>query len=217
MKDFIIGKEGNQAFPIPVSKTRVSRQHARITIDDDGTWTLYDLNSTNGTYIIGEDGEMRRIKCIVITEFTRVILADQTQMGFSFVAHHVLESDPNDYREEFRHVMAIHDKAIAEKAVIDKRIKDKSYLRFVPSIIAAVIGLALTLCLPSEQKVYGVSVTAVFTALLTAGINIYLSNDKSQKRFAEHYSKFLVCPRCGRQLTEGEFHSQMCAACKAHA
>ena len=49
MKEFIIGKEGTQKFLIPLTKTRVSRQHARITIDDNGVWTLEDLNSTNGT------------------------------------------------------------------------------------------------------------------------------------------------------------------------
>lgn len=30
MKEFIIGKEGTQNFLIPLTKTRVSRQHARI-------------------------------------------------------------------------------------------------------------------------------------------------------------------------------------------
>lgn len=217
MKEYIIGKEGTQTFPIAQSKTRVSRRHARITIDDNGVWMLEDLNSTNGTFAIGEDGEMRQVKRMEITEFTRVVLADQTQMGFSFIAHHVIEPDPNDYRMEFRHVMAIHDRALSEKSSIEAKIKRKGYLRFMPSIITAVIGLGLTLCLPVQQKVYGLSVTAVFTALMTTLINVYLGNDKSLKRFSEHYSNLLRCPRCGRVLNENEFHSQMCAVCKAHA
>ena len=217
MREFIIGKEGNQLFPIPKSKTRVSRRHARITIDDNGVWMLEDLDSTNGTFAIGDDGEMRQVKRMAITEFTRVVLADQTQMGFSFVAHHVLEADPNDYRAEFRHVIAIHDRALSEKKSIDAKMKRKGYLRFMPSIITALIGLGLTLSLPVQQKVYGLSVTAVFTALLTTLINVYLGNDKSMKRFSEHYGNLLRCPRCGRVLTENEFQSQMCSACKAHA
>ena len=46
MKEVIIGKEGTQKFPI--NNSRVSRQHAKITVSDSGQWTLEDLNSTNG-------------------------------------------------------------------------------------------------------------------------------------------------------------------------
>lgn len=122
MKEFIIGKEGTQKFLIPLTKTRVSRQHARITIDDNGVWTLEDLNSTNGTFIIDDEGELRQIRRMVIGEFTRIVLADQTQMGFSFIAHHVIEDDPNDYRAEFRHVLEIHQKALSDKAAMDLRL-----------------------------------------------------------------------------------------------
>ena len=52
MQEVIIGKEGTQKFPI--NNSRVSRQHAKITVSDSGQWTLEDLNSTNGTYINGK-------------------------------------------------------------------------------------------------------------------------------------------------------------------
>ena len=217
MKEFIIGKEGTQKFLIQLTKTRVSRQHARITIDDNGVWTLEDLNSTNGTFIIDDEGELRQIRRMVIGEFTRIVLADQTQMGFSFIAHHVIEDDPNDYRVEFRHVLEIHQKALLDKAAMDLRLKRRGYIKYVPSMLAACIGLILTLFLPSEIKVYGVSVTAVFTTILTAVINIFQGNDKSKQRFSDYYGKFLVCPHCGKILTEKEFQMQMCAVCKAHS
>ena len=120
MKEVIIGKEGTQKFAINAS--RVSRQHAKITILDNGQWILEDLNSTNGTYIIDENDELVQIKRMNITEFTRIVLADQTSMGFTFYAHHVLEDDPANYQQEFRHVLQIHDKALMEKAGIDVRL-----------------------------------------------------------------------------------------------
>ena len=49
MQEVIIGKEGTQKFPI--NNSRVSRQHAKITVSDSGQWTLEDLNSTNGTLV----------------------------------------------------------------------------------------------------------------------------------------------------------------------
>ena len=53
MLEVIIGKEGTQRFAI--NGSRVSRQHAKITVTDSGQWILEDLNSTNGTYIINEN------------------------------------------------------------------------------------------------------------------------------------------------------------------
>lgn len=89
MLEVIIGKVGTQKFAI--NGERVSRQHAKITVTDSGLWILEDLNSTNGTYIIDENDELIQIKRVSITEFTRIILADQTSMGFMFYAHHILE------------------------------------------------------------------------------------------------------------------------------
>lgn len=44
MKQILLGTEGNQ--PFKITQQGVSRQHARITIGDDGVWILEDLNST---------------------------------------------------------------------------------------------------------------------------------------------------------------------------
>lgn len=215
MKEVIIGKEGTQKFSI--SASRVSRQHAKITVSDGGHWTLEDLNSTNGTYIIDDNDELVQIKKVEISEFTRIVLADQTSMGFTFYAHHILEDDPQNYKTEFLHVLQIHDKAIKEKTEIDAKIQKKNMMRYLPGVISAVIGLVLTLFLPFHQKVYGVAVTAVFTALLQAVINIYLGKDSKLKKFNAKYSNKLICPCCSKPLTEIEFKNQMCSRCKAHA
>ena len=47
-----IGREPNCT--VCINDPSVSRGHARITIDDDGTTTLEDLNSKNGTQVMGE-------------------------------------------------------------------------------------------------------------------------------------------------------------------
>ncbi len=215
MTEVIIGKEGTQKFAIKGS--RVSRQHAKITVTDDGLWTLEDLGSTNGTYIINEDDELVQVKRLRITEFTRIVLADQTSMGYTFYAHHILEADPQNYQREFRHVLEIHDRAIQEKLQIDARLQRKNMMRFLPGFISAMVGLVLTLCLPMHQKVYGLAVTAVFTTVLQAVINVYLGKDGKLKKFNHKYADKLTCPCCGKALTEIEFKNQMCSACRAHA
>lgn len=215
MKEVIIGKEGTQRFAI--NGERVSRQHARITVTDSGDWILEDLNSTNGTYIINEDDELVQIKRMNITEFTRIVLADQTSMGFTFYAHHILEDDPKNYQQEFRQILQIHEKAVMEKANIDAKLQKKNMMKFLPGFISALIGLVLTLLLPLHQKVYGVAVTAVFTTILQALINVYIGKDSKLRTFNSKYAGKLNCPCCSKPLSEIEFKNQMCSRCKAHA
>lgn len=217
MQQFIIGREGTQRFPIPDTKTRVSRKHASLTIADDGRWILEDLDSANGTYIINEQGEMQEVKRMVIHEFTRIILGDQTKMGYTFLAHHLLEENPNDYREEFRYVLELHDKALEEKARIDQAQQRKSNFRYIPPIISALCGLVLTFLLPPDVKPYGIYVTLIFTTLLTVLINKKTGSNKELQQFNTHYSRLLLCPHCGKPLTEIEFKNQMCNACQARA
>ena len=215
MLEVIIGKVGTQKFAI--NGERVSRQHAKITVTDSGLWILEDLNSTNGTYIIDENDELIQIKRVSITEFTRIILADQTSMGFMFYAHHILEKDPKNYQQEFRHVLQIHDMALKEKAEIDTKLQQKNMVKFLPGFISAMIGLVLTLLLPLLQKVYGVAVTAVFTTILQAFINVYIGKNSRLKTFNSKYASKLTCPCCFKPLSEIEFKNQMCSRCKAHA
>ena len=215
MLEVIVGKEGTQKFAI--NGERVSRRHAKITVGDDGQWILEDLNSTNGTYIIDENDELVQIKRMNITEFTRIVLADQTSMGFMFYANHILEENPKNYQQEFRYVLQIHDVAIKEKTMIDAKLHKKSMVKFLPGFISAMIGLILTFLLPLHQKVYGVAVTAVFTTILQAFINVYVSKDTKLKTFNSKYSGKLTCPCCSKPLSEVEFKNQMCSRCKAHA
>lgn len=217
MKRFVLGRGGTQPFPIADSKTRVSREHALLTVSDDGRWILEDLDSANGTYIVDENGELIKIKKVAIQEFTRIVLGDQTKMGFTFLAHHVIEDDPSDYRREFRHVMDIHSQALRDKAAIDDKGQKKANMKYLPSVISALIGLSLTFILPSDMKPYSMSLTLIFTTILTVIVNKAAANNKDLKHFNSHYGKLLLCPKCGRLLTENDFNNQMCCACQAHA
>ncbi len=48
-KQYIVGRDDDAAFV--VSRSSVSRQHARLYMDDEATWFVEDLNSTNGTFV----------------------------------------------------------------------------------------------------------------------------------------------------------------------
>ena len=46
---YIVGRDSDAG--LVVSRSSVSRSHARLYIDDDGNWWVEDLNSTNGTFV----------------------------------------------------------------------------------------------------------------------------------------------------------------------
>lgn len=72
MKEIIIGRRGNQKTPI--SDQSVSREHCKVTVHDDGTYTIENL-SQNGTKVDGRD---------VIR--TKATLNSRLQLGPTFTA-----------------------------------------------------------------------------------------------------------------------------------
>lgn len=68
--------------------------------------------------------------------------------------------------------------------------------------------------LPLHQKVYGVAVTAVFTTILQALINVYIGKDSKLKTFNSKYAGKLTCPCCAKPLSEMEFKTKCAAAAR---
>jgi two-component system, cell cycle response regulator len=94
-QQYIVGRDNEAGFV--VSRSSVSRQHARLYMDDSGTWWVEDLNSTNGTFV-----NEARIKNQQLND------ADQVRFGdaiYKFLSGSNIESA---YHEAI-HNMAIQD------------------------------------------------------------------------------------------------------------
>ncbi|CAN5908292.1 GGDEF domain-containing protein [soil metagenome] len=92
---YIVGRDSEAGFV--VSRSSVSRQHARLYMDDGGAWWVEDLNSTNGTFV----NEVR-VRAQQLTD------ADQVRFGdaiYKFLSGSNIESA---YHEAI-HNMAIQD------------------------------------------------------------------------------------------------------------
>jgi len=92
---YIVGRDSEAGFI--VSRSSVSRQHARLYLDDAGNWWVEDLNSTNGTFV-----NESRIRSAKLAD------ADQVRFGdaiYKFLAGSNIESA---YHEAI-HNMAIQD------------------------------------------------------------------------------------------------------------
>ncbi len=94
--EYVVGRDTEAGFV--VSRSSVSRQHARMFTDEIGQWWVEDLNSTNGTFV----NEVR------VTGPKRLTDADQVRFGdaiYKFLSGSNIESA---YHEAI-HNMAIQD------------------------------------------------------------------------------------------------------------
>ena len=92
---YIVGRDNDAGFV--VSRSSVSRQHARLYIDDDGGWWVEDLNSTNGTFV--NEARIRAQQ-----------LADSDQVRFGDAIYKFLNgSNIESAYHEAIHNMAIQD------------------------------------------------------------------------------------------------------------
>jgi len=92
---YIVGRDSEAG--LVVSRSSVSRNHARLFIDDESNWWVEDLNSTNGTFV-----NEQRIRSQQLSD------ADQVRFGdaiYKFLAGTNIESA---YHEAI-HNMAIQD------------------------------------------------------------------------------------------------------------
>jgi len=93
---YIVGRDSEAG--LVVSRSSVSRQHARLFAAQDGSWWVEDMNSTNGTFV----NETR------VTRGTQLADSDQVRFGdaiYKFLAGSNIESA---YHEAI-HNMAIQD------------------------------------------------------------------------------------------------------------
>ena len=218
-RTFDIGRKGNQNFPI-VGKEKVSDLHARITLEDDGTWMLEDLNSINGTYIVSSSGELIQVRRKRITEFTRVVLADTTPMGFSFFPHHLIEQNHKDFRTEFQYVLRQYMAMKEERARLEERLRlRKVRMSLIPVVISCVLGILLRLIFHDNPNItfFIIGMMSAVTASLNVLITWHNNKDQSLKEFATRMQRQVMCPHCGRLLSDYDMTNQICPFCKAHA
>lgn len=207
---FTIGRGGNQ--PFKINADSVSTEHARITIEDNGMWILEDLDSANGTYIRNADGEFNQVFKKTITEDTVIRLGRGGHHGYTFTAHQLIAT-PGDYSYEFRRL----------KKALDRQNKQESHLQAVAerngwiSRCAGMGAVGLCALLGSIDGI-NIDPNARYVLIASAPILVGLlfRNDvNALKQLRQKRQKLIVCPKCGRPLSEFDVENMICPACKA--
>ena len=202
-QEYIIGREGNQKFNIDDEKFgAVSRRHARLKVDEEtGTWTLRDEGSTNGTFILDERGELQPVSGEVVSSpTTRISLGGQRHNALTIVAHTVVDGGKSfapDFDELDRRLEEFKRRSANKKSQM-------KWLRILLSLLP--IACLVIPGLGVEARFVGVSVASLLNAAL-AGLH-------DPTKLAEERSRTIVCPKCGRALSDRdvERHSCPCGA-----
>lgn len=200
--EYLIGKKGNQ--PFPLTEASISRQHAILRVDKaTGKMTLRDNNSTNGTWLIGEDGQFKRIKGEV-----RVTPDTLVRVGAvcTFKVKEVLEpKDDPEKKYDISHLRAIYDNYNQNKMVIESKQSSITMWRTTSMTLGIVFATAISMIIPSDFagntmvggfiKVAG-SLMAVALAWVIVDVkskNLIRQKDMNERYFRKKY----CCPKCG--------------------
>lgn len=146
----LIGREGEQPFPISEKFDGVSRRHAIVRVlgrDSRGEdiWEIENLKDSNVTYVREPGGDWMQVQKIRISPDTEIKLG--AAHSYSFLANRLREADPNNYAYEFSRLQFIignlkHDTAV-EQEKIDKRKRFHKLMMIIGAVVA-VLGVVLT-------------------------------------------------------------------------
>lgn len=189
-----IGKDTDNDFI--VDDPQVSRRHARLVRDKDGSLLLEDLDSTNGTFVNGN----RVVK-------KNISLTDVVRLGNDYILD-VAEAlkSTNDYSDEFASLKDVYNHYIEQKVKIQSANQFKTRLyQALPFALPGVVGIIIGFLGKGSPTFIGIS---LFVAVCAPTIGIYLGAKQSAKiprqlqdlsnRFKINY----VCPKCGTFLGE---------------
>jgi hypothetical protein len=210
MNTFIVGREGNQ--PFLIDSAGVSRRHLQVEIPEDwqdGNWNITDLNSSNGTFILQNDGTLRQlIGSSQVTWDTIVQLGPSNMKGYRFWLCQLLQTDPDDFSLQFSRLRQLSDERQSLLVKCREEKAKSASIKNLGGIGAALLGVAS-------------GITAglfIFRSAYSMGVDALSKKGNPEEDIKMHYSNFLKCPRgsCSRPLSPSDIEFGRCPYCKAH-
>ncbi|MDL2255214.1 FHA domain-containing protein [Parabacteroides sp. OttesenSCG-928-K15] len=189
-----IGKESDNDFV--VEDPHVSRHHAQLEKQEDGLWLLIDLNSTNGTFVNGQQIIKKRV-----SPTDEIRLGDQCVLSLSDILN-----QNNDYSEEFALLRDVYNRYVESKVKIQSSNQFKvRLLQSLPFALPGVIGVAFSFLGKGSPLLMGIS---LFVVICAPAVGILLGAKQSAKvprqlqDIAHQFKIDYVCPKCGTFLGE---------------
>jgi len=215
MYTLIVGREGNQ--PFPITEEGVSRQHLQVTVPDrmDGAWMVQDLGSSNGTFVQLEDGTFTQMTGTQQLSWDTVVrMGPDNMYGRTFWLCQLVQTDPNDYSMQFAELNRMLDEFSSEKQrLTEEQEKQKNKSAIWKAVITGCVSLGICFLLPSELGMMRFALMPIVGVIIP-----FFFMGKKNNQPSKDYKALLRCPngKCGRPLTEHDIRRGQCPVCKAH-
>lgn len=226
MLQILIGKEGNQ--PFPISDDYVSRQHCVFVYDDTtGRMTLTD-KSTNGTFI-HMGNAYQQVKQCYVDMSTIVRLGPR----FVFSISQLFQKDqkprqtskPKPQRENIAYLRTVSEQYEETKLKLDQKQANINSLRSL-SLTATIAGGAVSTVIPNLFGVDGTMAKLIgpcIAVVLLVALSVYCSRAgkaviRERSRNEKDYKMRFCCPKChtsfANKLYENILAEGKCPKCR---
>ncbi|MDO4756639.1 MAG: FHA domain-containing protein, partial [Parabacteroides sp.] len=176
------------------------RYHAKLIHNEEG-WLLEDLNSTNGTFVNGNQ---------IVKKY--VTHTDKITLGNNYVLNLAeVQKYNNDYSEEFNKLKAIYENYSQTKVKIQSSNQFKTRLiQTLPFAIPGVIGVIIGFLGKGNMELLIISLIITICA---PTVGFYLAAKQSAKipqllqDLTNQFKIDYVCPKCGTFLGDVPWES----------
>lgn len=215
--EYIVGRSFESPVKVPAEKVGVSGKHVKITVKDNGTWELEDLESANGTFLKDKNGNFQRVYKKIISENSIIRLGQEGHDSFVFTAHRVIASD-SSYVYEFKQLRKQLKSIIEEEAVLER--KNQRNIK----IVKAASPIVLALCVLAQYGIPGLKekadlnlwISRIAIGVAPAVVGAFFGIDtQAVKAIKQKRAKVLTCPQCGYPISEFDIQGMQCSRCKA--
>lgn len=213
-QELIIGRSRNSALKVPDDRVTVSSKHVRLTVGEEGSLKIEDLDSPNGTYIRNEEGGYERVYSKNIKDTDVIRLGNGGANSYSFTARRALHPHES-YAFEFRQLRKHLEKSKEEEQKKEKIANITGWIIssgaivafFLTWIISKIIGVPIQ---PESRMFVMMGFPVIFKLLLS-------SFTKAPARIKKKRKNFMFCPNpeCWRPISEYDIEQGQCPKCKA--
>lgn len=209
--DILIGKHGNQ--PFKLTEPSISREHALFHKDEvTGRMTLRDKNSTNGTWIMANDGRFKRLvgeapvgpNTIVRLGAKHTFMIKELLAGGDGYGGYDA-GGKKSVAVDISHLRAVYEKYQQDKMSLEAKTSNIMMWRMTSLSLGSIFAILLTMLVPKDFagdttvssiiKIAG-SVVAIGLSWLIVDIknkNLIRRKDENERNFRKKY----CCPKCG--------------------
>lgn len=206
MIEIKIGREetGPNDIKVPDNFKKVSRHHGKLDYDN-GMLTYIDNDSSNGSFVNGEQVASTRIKKGDDVRLGGLSYGDCYVLDVNDVFEKIKEienANRTDFSVEFANMKKAYIAYQDEVVKLRQEINKKTQLpRLIATLVPAAVGLILMPFVGGEARIVVISIGSVVSALMgifTLGKNNDITEELTdiQLKYQPRYK----CPKCGKNI-----------------